>query len=436
MTYEEHINAMKIGYTNPLLERDTNDLGRFGLGLKTASFSQCKCLSVFSKTRGNQQTVLCWDLDYLQDKAKNHEDWIILKRPGNKASELSNILNNHEQGTLVVWEKLDKIFADGFDEQQYLDLIDDIEQHIAITFHRFLSSNKLKININGKKISAIDPFFTRNLACISSPEGRSSISSCAFKIRHFTLPTEKQLSEQEKKTLGSNNDLINHQGFYIYRNNRLILQGSWLDLGDDSKKWTKEECFKYARISIDISNKDDMSWKIDIKKSKASPPANIRSVMLHVGKTAREQSRTLYYHNHGVNLRRNVIDIAHTVPIWEGFGNIGENREYKISRRHPLVEKLFNEVADHDLLEKFLTLLEKDLPIVEKVNFASEQDKLEKKSNMHPQNYDEEKIRNLIKTIVGSLKGIESDERILYKLSHDPIFKNYPQLIAEFINLD
>ena len=46
MNNDELVQAMRPDSKNPLDDRSTKDLGRFGLGLKTASFSQCRLLSV------------------------------------------------------------------------------------------------------------------------------------------------------------------------------------------------------------------------------------------------------------------------------------------------------------------------------------------------------------------------------------------------------
>ncbi len=69
--------AMRPGSQNPLQTRSSNDLGRFGLGLKTASFSQARRLTVITKTTRGSIAVREWDLDYVE----REDEWRLLKEP-------------------------------------------------------------------------------------------------------------------------------------------------------------------------------------------------------------------------------------------------------------------------------------------------------------------------------------------------------------------
>ena len=109
MTECELFEAMKTGSKNPLEIRDERDLGRFGLGLKTASFSQCKRLTVASKTKESAVSVRCWDLDIVNET----NEWILLKKVTNTADRIiAEYFSDKSNGTVVVWEKLDKIVPD------------------------------------------------------------------------------------------------------------------------------------------------------------------------------------------------------------------------------------------------------------------------------------------------------------------------------------
>jgi hypothetical protein len=94
---------MRLSSKSPHDVRDEKDLGKFGLGLKTASFSQCKKLTVLSK-QNNIISIKQWDLDYIADK----NDWLLITPD---LSDFKNIplldeLNNTGTGTLVLhWEK-------------------------------------------------------------------------------------------------------------------------------------------------------------------------------------------------------------------------------------------------------------------------------------------------------------------------------------------
>src|SRR5262245_61179780 len=127
--------AMRLGQLNPLAERGPEDLGRFGMGLKTASFAQCRRLTVASRSEG-KECCLRWDLDVLAES--DGDDWILLEGPAAGSAELLQPLELVENGTIVLWERLDRIVTAGFREQNFLDLIDDVERHLAMVFHRFL----------------------------------------------------------------------------------------------------------------------------------------------------------------------------------------------------------------------------------------------------------------------------------------------------------
>lgn len=165
MAYDELINAMKIGSKSPLEDRDNKDLGRFGLGLKTASFSQCRKLTVISSREGNTCGAR-WNLDNLTD------DWNleILNQDNIKSSYKNNKLQDN--GTLVIWENTDRII-DNTIKKSTEDLIyekfDDVKKHLELVFHRYLEGEigkikKVNIFINGANLNPFDPFNKKNYA--------------------------------------------------------------------------------------------------------------------------------------------------------------------------------------------------------------------------------------------------------------------------------
>ena len=118
-------DAMQLGAKNPLEERSAHDLGRFGLGLKTASFSQARRLTVSSKARGGNETAcLRWDLDLLA--APGDEGWHLFEGPDPLSVSRMSPLSDHDHGTLVLWERLDRIITSGFTVQDFLDLQDEV----------------------------------------------------------------------------------------------------------------------------------------------------------------------------------------------------------------------------------------------------------------------------------------------------------------------
>jgi hypothetical protein len=218
--------AMRLGEKSPLEERGAHDLGRFGLGLKTASFSQCRRLTVASRKNGMTH-CLRWDLDVL---ANSQDDgWHLLEGPA-PGSEFCLDALHGSQGTLVLWEKLDRIVTPGFKSQDFLDLIDQVEQHLAMVFHRFLAGGKrrLHIHINDRPVEPWEPFLTGHPATWSSPVERLAHG---VEVQCHVLPHKDRLDQFQHDQAAGPNGWTAQQGFYVYRNQRLLLAGSWLGLG-------------------------------------------------------------------------------------------------------------------------------------------------------------------------------------------------------------
>ncbi|MYK10271.1 MAG: ATP-binding protein, partial [Acidobacteriia bacterium] len=168
MNEAELDHAMRLGQQSPLDARADSDLGRFGLGLKTASFSQCRRLTVASKRPG-QLGCLRWDLDVLAHSPD--DEWHLMEVPADGSRHLLASLLTVQQGTLVLWEKLDRVVTVGFSEQSFLDLIDIVERHLGMVFHRYVDgpSQRLRITINRREIALWDPFLASHPATWSSP---------------------------------------------------------------------------------------------------------------------------------------------------------------------------------------------------------------------------------------------------------------------------
>lgn len=269
---DELTNAMRHGSHNPEVERDPSDLGRFGLGLKTASLSQCRKLTVISK-REHVVSARRWDLDVVQQRVA----WVVVV-PEEK--ELENLpmfskLQNQNSGTLVVWQSLDRLTAGASDKQNEMTTkLSSLYEHLALVFHRFTqkedSIEAVKITVNGLQLPARDPFLRSNSfrqplegQVIRHERGNVLVSP-------FILPPVSHLSPDEINLAGGKEGLRGTQGFYIYRNRRLVIWGTWFKLVP------KQEFYKLTRVQVDIPNSFDDLWALDIKKSVAYPPEAIR----------------------------------------------------------------------------------------------------------------------------------------------------------------
>lgn len=360
-------DAMRLGSQNPLLDRDPTDLGRFGLGLKTASLSQCRRLTVVTRPASNRRYVRRWDLDHLS-KADVH-GWQLLKSAHPDSIASTRRIDDLERGTAVVWEVLDRIVQSASKDDaklraHFLRSVVEVEQHLAMVFHRYLSGQRrrLKILVNDHELKTWDPFLEGHPATTMTPEEQILLPGhdATILVRGFILPHKDKL-RPESFLEGSGPAGWNaQQGFYLYRNERLILPGSWLGLGG-SRPWTKEEQYKLARIRLDIPNSMDHLWHLDVKKSHATPPPLVRERLLGLAQNIRQKAREVFAHRgkYGPRAKKHEYDRP-----WKSTKRSGRIT-YRIDRKHPLVAAVISEVgsANADTLEGMLRVIEETVPV-------------------------------------------------------------------------
>jgi len=256
---DDLIGAMRLGSKNPLDQRELSDLGRFGLGLKTASFSQCRKLTVVSSIN-NKRTGVSWDLDHVSKV--NRWELGILDDDG--ISSLYKIDELGVDGTMVIWENCDRIVdSTAKDSKAYYEKLESLEAHLQLVFHRF---KLFVININKKNIEYFDPFAERFGATQHLTEEIIRVNGGKVLIKPYILPHHSKVTKEEYEYNAGPGGYLQNQGFYIYRNKRLIIHGTWLNIKP------RAELAKLTRIRIDLPNNMDHEWKIDAKKSQATPP--------------------------------------------------------------------------------------------------------------------------------------------------------------------
>jgi hypothetical protein len=359
MTAVELDSAMRLGGRNPLDPRAADDLGRFGLGLKTASFSQARRLTVASRAAGHEPECLRWDLDLLS--SPESDGWHLLEgaEPGSEG-RLSG-LDAHASGTVVLLERLDRIVTPGFTSDDFLNMIDAVECHLAMTFHRFLEgpAPRLRLLINDSPVSSWDPFMLGNPSKPwVQPEVRLP-SSSPVTVQCHVLPHRDKLSPKEHETAAGPHGWNGGQGFYVYRNERLIVAGSWLGLGS-GRQWTKDEAHRLARIRLDIRNDADAAWKLDIRKSTARPPVELRRTLTRLAEEARTRARQVFAQRGRMTPvpRGEPVDLA-----WEA-SRTSRGTRYRISRDHEAVRGVLEQAPElRSQIELMLKMIEETVPV-------------------------------------------------------------------------
>jgi hypothetical protein len=351
--------AMKLGSMSPLEYRAPEDLGRFGLGLKTASFSQCRCLTVVSK-KNNIVIGAQWDYDKICSSENGQWPLCLLTESDiNDFTELSLLkteyLKKYKSGTIVFWQKIDRIYEGSSvvsKEAIFNETLNNVRSHLELVFHRFLSPEpgNLKIDIffNKSPLEAFDPFNTKKSTELRKEEFR--FENKRIFVQPYILPHHNKVSKTEwKKYEGKG--YHHEQGFYVYRNRRLIISATWFRL------IPKQELTKLLRVKVDIPNSLDHLWKIDVKKSNAFPPAGVRENLKRI-LTKIEFSGKQVYKQRGQRITSKI-----EIPAWE---RIAKDNQifYAINKKHPLLEQLMDSLTytQQSLLSHIIEMLQSSFP--------------------------------------------------------------------------
>lgn len=331
-------SAMRFGGDYGLLQsRNNKDLGRFGLGLKTASLSQCRRLTVISK-QNDIFAVCIWDVDFLMQLSQakwyaltpNIED---IRNKDSVVDELVTELEKKKSGTIVLWQNLDNLLeAENKEsaEENFSEVMAQAYKHIGLVFHRFFvmenGEKAIKMDFNGTSVENRNPFGSSNPARQELQEERILIEGKDVLIQPFVLPHSSKVSKKEYEELGGDDGYLHNQGFYVYRNRRLIINGTWFRL------LSKRELTKLLRIRIDIPNALDHLWQLDVKKSHAYPPIAVLNRLKEILPTLIDRGKRPY-------TWRGTRAISKMICLWRREFSNGKV-SYVINDEHPLVHEL------------------------------------------------------------------------------------------------
>lgn len=269
MGHNELHNAMRYGSNK---RPNAASLGKFGLGLKTASTAFCKCLSVVSRDTDSDDVLKAqWDLDYIVEK----NNW-LLRWPEVTDDELDMLdaVADGGHGTLVVWEKVDRLmrqYSSMTHASKALKRIEDsLRFHLSMTYqmfldHEYTSAPNVDISLNGTPVVFWDPFCrkiegTDVLLDMNQDVELPDRTIVPFRLMASVLPGINSFKTQEDKEYARvSND---RQGFYVYRENRLIHYGDWMGM------FSKEPHGSLLRVFLSFDHRLDEYLNVDIKKSR------------------------------------------------------------------------------------------------------------------------------------------------------------------------
>lgn len=362
MSRTEAVNAMRLAARGPSHERSADDLGRFGLGLKTASLSQCRTLTIITKKDG-QLSALRWSLDHVITSGS----WSLIELDQTDAKELLgwSQLEASPNGTLVHWGDLDQLAMTEGGLQHDLDRVAQrVRDHVALVFHRFSTGDdarKVLFKLNGGPIAPIDPFMSHSKLTQRSPWEPIDVEGHRVQLMAYTLPYLSRLSKADRQRALQLGGLRETQGFYVYRGARLVIWGTWF------RVMPRSEMAKLTRVRVDIPNSLDHLWALDVKKSTAEPPPSVRRRLSELAKTMMLPSQRVQ-----IFRGRKVTPTTPVEHMWSLRTN-GDEFNYEVNLDHPTV-RAFVGALPAETLKQFTLLLDdiqSTFPIVDAHNRMS-----------------------------------------------------------------
>lgn len=413
MTQGELIEAMRFGSRVPTEVRDEDDLGRFGLGMKTASISQCRHLTVASKCNG--EVAACeWNLDKIaSDRSARWLAGILdssdIENDRMLSEVIAHSIGSRESGTVVLWRNLDNSIAEkehSNAEQRFSEAMDAARRHLEMVFHRFLSPDPgrtgISIDFNGNTLDAFNPFGPPIPARQELPSETVHIEGRKIHIQAYVLPHRSKVPTAVYEKFAGDEGYVQNQGFYVYRNRRLIVKATWFRL------IKKEELNKLVRVRVDIPNNLDHLWRIDVKKSQASPPEAVRRELRKVIGRISGAGKLVF------TRRATTLKNRKLTPVWRREVVDGKIR-YGVNEEHPLVKSLLEQAPDGKAspLRTCLRLISEAFPYEAIfVDAASDTNEFEKPA------HDEEEVRQAALQLIEALRicgfeGVELRNQLL-----------------------
>lgn len=358
MNRKELFDAMKYGSELKGKRRAEDDLGRFGLGLKAASLSQCRRLTVVSK-KDNEVSAYIWDLDIIEEK----KGWYMIECEAKDIPNLlfSSFLDNKSSGTVVIWENFDLIEKSiGNVYSELSKYADRTAEYLSLIFHRFLNKDgggNVDIRINNYTLLGLDPFLENNKKTnirrrIEIPIPDTDGIERTVIVQPFVLPFQKDLSIEDKRLSGGIENYRSKQGFYVYRNRRLIIWGTWFGRHRD-------ELTKYARVRVDIPNTLDDIWGIDIKKQNAKIPLIIKNRLTKAVDDAMDIAVKAQTYRGRVVKTDEKVDF-----IWDRIQERDYSYSYRINRGSKIFDIIKGSVDDStwNRIDMVLDEIERNIP--------------------------------------------------------------------------
>jgi len=421
MSEDRLVEAMRLGSRGPDAPRDPDDLGRFGLGLKTAAFSQATSLTVATRSADAANiAVRRWDLEHVT----RSRSWSLLFDPDEDASPHLERFSVQPHGTLVLLQSLDRLAGetdsdDTLAAEHFLRHADAVVEHLAMVFHRFIAEDGLRILVNDTVITAWDPFLTGSRGGQPLPDERLTLGGRTVHVRPHVLPHYSKLDTDEHRRGAGPRGWNQQQGFYVYRARRLLVAGGWLSLPIQP-----EEHHKLARIAIDLDNSMDQEWQIDVRKATARIPRQLTPELRRIADATRRRAAEAYRYR-GKNIARSTGTTGGFV--WTARIN-NDRVTYRIDRSHPVIRRARERAGEaRPAVDALLRLVEETIPVAAIVMDSRERPD----GALAPFHDTQSELATMLRDTLALLTdaGADAADALVALGAREP-FRDHPELLA------
>lgn len=380
----ELIDSFKLGSDKEKV-RDIKDLGRFGFGMKTASLSQARSLTVITKKKGFSILARALDLNFISTL---NQGWKLKNTSLDSFPIEVEFLNNIDSGTIIRWDDWDRAPND---ENDFLSLVENINNYLSVCFHRFLEKG-VKIFCHDIALLPFSP--------IPSGDGATKYSEIIIndgaKQTAYILQHPKFWQENYETIFRFNSfrlfeGLERQQGIYIYRGDRLLTpKAGWLG------QLYKGNSAKLARVVIDYKNTEDSLWSLDITKTNATIPFEFKSAIRQLIDAAKNASLTKIIR--GTRSITQGLRSTNNSLIWKSANDIQYNAyRYFVDINHPIFQFYISEnIITEKKLNILLDIISNNLPISHIIQNndedPSKHDRMYKKESLSAEEISQAKI--------------------------------------------
>lgn len=347
MSSKELENAMIFSGKGTKDFREEDDLGKYGLGMKTASMYACRCLTVISKKEGFPITSKMLDRDIVDEQEK----WVGLNL--DFSPELNKL--DLKKGTIVRWDKLSFIEKGINSKNYFFKHVRDVHDHLAITFHRFIEKG-LIMKINGNIVEPWNPI-CQHEATTKFDSQKLIYHDAQVNVSSYILPSSLSCNENEVDYIYRGNAL-KYQGFFVYRNDRLLVDGGWLNIQKGNTKLSTHQSYNAVRIIVDIPTSLDSSFKVDFTKSTLQFPIEIEEQLYKIATKVRKKAKELSRKRTYTPLKPG----EKLEEIWK-VKRTGDDYSFSINKNHPLIKRLTKNMDNKDLSD-LIKILSKTVPLI------------------------------------------------------------------------